>query len=71
MSRTKKPRLTPNPWAIMTDAVENGIQYGLRRADKHAGDDALTAVQAERVAREVYQAITLEMSERFLWNDET
>jgi len=67
---TTLPRLTPDPWRVLTEAVEDGIAYGLRRADKYADGDALTDVQRDRVAAAVYEAVTLEMSERFLWSED-
>ena len=66
---TPKPVLRPDPWKVMEEAVSEGIAYGLNRADKHA-DDVLTDAQRQRVTTAVYEAVMLEMSERFMWDDE-
>lgn len=63
---TPKPVLRPDPWKVMEEAVDAGIAYGLNRADKHAAD-VLTDAQRQRVANAVYEAVVLEMSERFEW----
>ena len=64
-----KPVLRPNPWKVLEDALDAGIAYGVNRADKHA-DDVLTDAQRQRVTTAVYEAVMLEMSERFMWDDE-
>ena len=64
-----KPVLRPNPWRVLEDALDAGIACGLNRADKHA-DDVLTDAQRWRVTTAVYEAVMLEMSERFMWDDE-
>ena len=66
---TKKPILRANPWHMMHEALDAGIAYGLNRADKHA-DDPLTDAQRARVVNAVFDAVLLEVSERFLWDDE-
>lgn len=66
---TEQPRLRANPWRVLEDALDAGIAYGLNRADKHAVD-VLTDAQRQRVTTAVYDAVMLEMDERFMWDDE-
>ena len=72
-STVDKPRLCPDPWRVLTDALDDGIAYGLMRADKYTEhpDEQLTPEQRARVKRAVYDAVLNELSERFLWNMES
>ena len=55
-----KPKI--NTYAVVMRAVEEGIDSGLRRADKHA-DDALTLEQRERVKYHVEVNVAAALSE--------
>lgn len=55
-------------YVALVDALESGIAYGLRRADKHA-DDPLTPKQIERVEREVYEHVLMAICERFSFEE--
>ena len=57
-----KLRLKLNTYEIVMRAVEEGVSYGLNRADKHASDP-LTEQQRERVQREVEAAVSNALSE--------
>jgi hypothetical protein len=67
----RKPLLVANLYNLANEAVEAGVAYGIRRADKHAGDDeCLTSAQRERVERAVIDAVMLELCERFRFDDD-
>jgi len=64
---TTPPPFPPaNLWDLMTEVVERELNYGLRRADKHA-NDPLTPNQCDRVRDAVYTAITSGLAEAFSW----
>lgn len=54
-----KRKLTPkiDTYAVLMRAVEEGIAYGLNRADKHA-DDPLTIPQRQRIEHQLNVAIS-------------
>lgn len=66
---TNPPKLRANPWYAADEAVEDGIAYGMNRADKHA-DDVLTDAQRARVIAAVHDAVMTELSIRFVWDEE-
>jgi hypothetical protein len=56
-------------YAVLCMAVEQGIAYGLTRADKYA-EDALTEAQRERVADQVEKAVMDSVCEWFAFDCE-
>ena len=60
MTKAKKAKLKMHVYAIVAEAVEQGIALGVNRADKHA-DDVLTEPQRERVKEAVHLAVMNEL----------
>ena len=56
-------------YAVLRMAVEQGVAYGLTRADKYA-EDALTEAQRDRVADQVEQAVISAVCEWFAFDCE-
>lgn len=56
-------QVTMNAYAVIARAVEEGIRYGLNRADKYAEDDRLTETQRERVEDAVSRAVMLALDD--------
>ena len=59
-----KRKLTPkiDTYAVIMRAVEEGIAYGINRADKHA-DDPLTIQQRQRIEHQLDISISNALSE--------
>lgn len=60
MKRKLKPKI--NTYAVIMRAVEEGIAYGLNRADKHA-DDPITLQQRQRIEHQLDISISTALSE--------
>ena len=56
-------------YAVLCRAIEDGIAYGLTRADKYAEADPLTEAQRERVADKLEEAVLNEVCEWFDFDD--
>lgn len=54
---------------VIERAIEEGIQSGLRRADKHV-DDVLTLEQRDRVSSKVLDAVMSQLCDVVRFNDE-
>lgn len=57
-----------NEYSLVQMAVEEGIAFGLSRADKYA-DDPLTEAQRERVSLAVDTAVMAAICEWFTFQD--
>jgi hypothetical protein len=56
-----------NDYQVLQRCVEEGIAYGVTRADKYA-DDPLTEAQRQRVVEQVGRAVMHEIAEWFTFD---
>ena len=66
--RRTRQAVRVNLYAIVDRAVEEGVSYGVMRADKHASDP-ITDAQAERVKEHVEAGVMSALSEVIEWGD--
>jgi hypothetical protein len=45
--KTAKPRVKPNMYAVLSRAVEEGIEYGWNRAHKHTDHPSVETIKDE------------------------
>jgi len=57
-----------NDYQVLRRCVEEGIAYGVQRADKYA-DDVLTEAQQQRVVEQVERAVMNEIAEWFVFDE--
>lgn len=74
MSRKAKPTVKVNAYAIMSRAVEEGVEYGWNRAHKHfekqIGEPGKgTAPTPEKIREEIVQHVLNAVCEVLVFND--
>ena len=66
--RHNRQTVRVNLYAIVARAVEEGVAFGVQRADNHA-EDQTTGQQRERLYEHVASEVMLALSEVIEWGD--
>lgn len=68
MPSIKKSSLKFNTYGLMSDAVDCGVRYGIRRYYKHR-DDEPEEEEIQRMADTIAIAVMNDLSELIMWED--
>jgi hypothetical protein len=61
--------MTPRWYDLISRAIEEGAQHGLRRFIKHRDDGAVIAENAAEIAEVIGESVMLELGNIIFWND--